>query len=205
MKALECGFERSLWRAGRSAVAGIDEAGRGPLAGPAVAAAVVFPPEVWILGVDDSKLLGAARREELYDVIRSCAADVGIGIVSHTDIDRLNIYQATMRAMTAAVSALRQTPSHLLVDGPRFTHPAVPATAVIDGDARCFSIAAASIVAKVTRDRMMVEFARAYPAYGFEKHKGYGTPGHLRAIREFGPSPIHRRSFRMPSRGNDAG
>lgn len=205
MKGLDCGFERSLWRAGRSAVAGIDEAGRGPLAGPVVAAAVVFPPEVWIHGVDDSKLLGAGKRDELYDVIMECAADTGIGVVSHLEIDELNIYQATMKAMTGAVSALRCPPSHLLVDGPRFSHSVIPATAVIDGDARCFSIAAASIVAKVTRDRMMVEFARSYPEYGFEKHKGYGTPGHLSAIREFGPCPIHRKSFRMPSRRTGAG
>jgi ribonuclease HII len=205
VKALECGFERALWKEGLSAVAGIDEAGRGPLAGPVVAAAVVFPPEVWIQGVDDSKALGASRREELYDIILGCATDVGIGIVSHDEIDEINIYRATMKAMTGAVSALRRQPGHLLVDGPRFHHPVIPATAVVGGDARCFSIAAASIVAKVTRDRIMVDFAGSYPAYGFERHKGYGTPAHLRAIREFGPCRIHRKSFRMPPRESGGG
>jgi len=205
VKALDCRFERTHWHSGRLEVAGIDEAGRGPLAGPVVAAAVVFPPEVWILGVDDSKVLVAAKREELYEVIRNCSTDIGIGIVSHGEIDELNIYQATMKAMTVAVSALRREPSHLLVDGPRYNHPAIPATAVINGDARCFSIAAASIVAKVTRDRMMVDFAQIYPVYGFERHKGYGTRAHLSAIREFGPCPIHRKSFRMPTRGTGAG
>jgi len=204
VRDLDCGFERSLWKSGRGAVAGIDEAGRGPLAGPVVAAAVVFPPEVWIHGVDDSKLLGAARREELEEVIRNCAAEVGVGIVSHTEIDELNILRATMKAMHTAVDALRSVPGHLLVDGPRFEHPGIPATAVIDGDARCFSIAAASIIAKVTRDRLMKEYALRYPAYGFEKNKGYGTTAHMEAIRNFGPCPIHRRSFRMPARRSGA-
>jgi len=203
--ALECGFERTLWKRGRTAVAGIDEAGRGPLAGPVVAAAVVFPPEVWIQGVDDSKALRETKREELYDVIRKCASGVGVGVVSHEEIDRINIYQATMKAMREAVGALGTAPGHLLVDGPRFEHPEIPVTAVVGGDARCFTIAAASIIAKVTRDRMMAEYALEYPRYGFERHKGYGTPAHLRVLRELGPTPIHRKSFRMPSRVNGEG
>jgi ribonuclease HII len=181
-------------------VAGIDEAGRGPLAGPVVAAAVVFPPEVWIQGVDDSKALTAARRERLFGIIMECSEDVGIGIVTHEEIDALNIYRATMKAMHDAVARLRLPPGHLLVDGPRFSHPLIPSTAVVGGDARCFSIAAASIVAKVTRDRLMAEYGRIYPEYGFARHKGYGTAAHMEAIREFGPCPIHRSSFRLPPR-----
>ncbi len=201
MKALDCGYERELWKGGRTAVAGIDEAGRGPLAGPVVAAAVIFPPEVWIQGVDDSKVLSATRREMLHDVIRHCALDVGVGIVSHVEIDEINIYRATMAAMCRAVAALKQVPAHLLVDGPRFEHPGIPSTALVKGDARCFSIAAASIIAKVTRDRIMEEYSRSYPEYGFARHKGYGTAAHMEAIRTFGPCQIHRKSFRMPSRG----
>lgn len=200
MKELDCGHERARWSAGIRRVAGIDEAGRGPLAGPVVAAAVVFPAEVWIQGVDDSKLLTARRREELHDVIRACAEDVGVGIVSPADIDALSIGAATLRAMHEAVAGLRTVPGHLLVDGPRFSHPAIPSTAIVDGDARCFAVAAASIVAKVTRDRIMEEYSRIYPEYGFARHKGYGTAAHLEAIRRHGPSPIHRESFRLPSR-----
>lgn len=205
MQGLDCGFERRHWNAGTALVAGIDEAGRGPLAGPVVAAAVVFPPEVWIQGVDDSKLLGAPARERLHDVILSCAADVGVASVSHEEIDSLNILRATFKAMRDAVSRLRVAPGHLLVDGPRFDHPAIPCTPVVDGDARCFSIAAASIVAKVTRDRLMEEYARRWPEYGFARHKGYGTPAHLEALRKYGPCPIHRRSFRLPAREGGTG
>ncbi len=201
MKHLECSFERTRWAAGIRRVAGIDEAGRGPLAGPVVAAAVVFPEEVWIQGVDDSKILSAKQRERLYDVIMKCAEDVGVGIVSHTEIDELNIFRATIKAMHDAVALLRQPPGHLLVDGPRFGHSYIPSTPIVDGDARCFAIAAASIVAKVTRDRIMEEYGLLYPEYGFARHKGYGTAAHMEAIRKFGPCPIHRTSFRLPSRG----
>ncbi len=200
MKDLECGFERVCWSAGIQRVAGIDEAGRGPLAGPVVAAAVVFPEEVWIHGVDDSKLLDAPERERLYGVIERCALDVGVGIVSHTEIDEINIHRATIKAMHDAVAVLKQPPGHLLVDGPRFSHPVIPNTPIIDGDARCFSVAAASIIAKVTRDRIMQEYERIYPGYGFGRHKGYGTAAHMEAIRRLGPCPIHRMSFRLPSR-----
>ena len=179
MKGLDCAFERVRWAEGIRRVAGIDEAGRGPLAGPVVAAAVVFPPEVWIQGVDDSKALNPKRRERLFDVILGCAEDVGVGIVYHEEIDTINILRATIKAMHDAVALLQTPPGHLLIDGPRFSHPAIPSTAIVGGDARCFAIAAASIVAKVTRDRMMEEYERLYPGYGFARHKGYGTAAHL--------------------------
>lgn len=195
MKDLSCHFERALWRTGATAVAGIDEAGRGPVAGPVVAAAVVFPPEVWIHGVEDSKILSAREREALFGVVHGCATGVGVGVVPHDEIDRNGIARATLRAMHEAVEMLPVAPAHLLVDGPRFEHPRIPNTAVVDGDARCFSIAAASIIAKVTRDRMMMEYAEMYPEYGFDRHKGYGTAAHREAIRAHGPSPIQRLSF----------
>lgn len=198
MKHLDCAFERRHWASGTALVAGIDEAGRGPLAGPVVAAAVVFPPEVWIQGVDDSKVLDAGRRARLFDVITACAAGVGVAVVSREEIDELNIWRATVKAMHDAVSNLGAPPGHLLVDGPRFAHPSIPSTPVVDGDAKCFSIAAASIVAKVTRDRLMAEYDGLYPGYGFARHKGYGTAAHMEAIRTLGPCPIHRRSFRLP-------
>jgi len=200
MKGLDCAFERRHWASGIDLVAGIDEAGRGPLAGPVVAAAVVFPAETWIQGVDDSKALRPAERARLYDVIIGCAREVGVAVVSHQEIDAINIYRATMKAMHDAVSRLGHPPGHLLVDGPRFTHPAIPSTAVVGGDAKCFSIAAASIVAKVTRDRLMEEYDRIYPGYGFARHKGYGTAAHMAAIRTRGPCAIHRTSFRLPAR-----
>jgi ribonuclease HII len=204
MKQLDCAFERRHWAAGTARVAGIDEAGRGPLAGPVVAAAVVFPPEVWIQGVDDSKVLDAATRERLFDVIAGCAVQIGVGVVSHAEIDELNIYRATIKAMHDAVSKLGTPPGHLLVDGPRFAHPFIASTPVVDGDAKCFSIAAASVIAKVTRDRLMKEYDRLYPVYGFARHKGYGTAAHMEAIRLHGPCPIHRRSFRLPERSGEA-
>ena len=193
-------FERSFWNSGLTHLAGIDEAGRGPLAGPVVAAAVVFPKEVWIEGVDDSKKLTPNRREELFEIIQKHATSVGVGIVSHEIIDRVNIYQATMQAMSEAVGRLTVLPQHLLIDGPRYHKKDIPYTAIIGGDAKCFSIAAASIVAKVCRDRIMMAFHKEYPQYGFASHKGYGTPGHLDALRRFGPCDIHRRSFSMPSK-----
>jgi ribonuclease HII len=200
MKGLDCAFERRHWAAGTAMVAGIDEAGRGPLAGPVVAAAVVFPAEVWIQGVDDSKALDPAARAALFEVIAGSAEDFSVAVVSHEEIDALNIYRATIKAMHDAVAGLRRSPGHLLVDGPRFSHPGIPSTAVVGGDAKCFTIAAASIMAKVSRDRLMVEYDRVYPGYGFAKHKGYGTAAHMEAIRLRGPCPIHRRSFRLPAR-----
>ena len=194
-------FENRMRRRGIGTVAGVDEAGRGPLAGPVVAAAVVFAGEPGIEGIDDSKKLSPRRREELFEMIGACAAGVGIGIVSPAMIDELNIYRATMEAMRRAISNLAFQPGHLLIDGPRYHDSSIPFTPIVGGDAKCMSIAAASIVAKVSRDRIMVELDSRYPQYGFAKHKGYGTAQHLSAIRQFGPCEIHRKTFRMPALG----
>jgi ribonuclease HII len=187
--------ERELWRNGLTRVAGVDEVGVGPLAGPVVAAAVIVPPSMQLRGVDDSKLLTAALREELAAKIQASALAVGIGIVDVADIDRLNIYHAALEAMRRAVEALPVPPEHIVVDARQIPNVTVPQTPLIDGDARCYSVAAASIVAKVTRDRLMRELHELYPQYGFRENMGYGTPRHLAAVEEFGPSPVHRRSF----------
>jgi ribonuclease HII len=177
-------------------VAGIDEAGRGPLAGPVVAAAVVLDVRFVPDGLDDSKKVPAPLRAELHDVILATAS-VGIGVASVEEIDRLNILWATMLAMERALSALPVVPRHALVDGDRLPHGlGCPATAVIGGDALCASIAAASIVAKVHRDRMMAELALAHPHYGWERNVGYSTPDHFAALRRHGATVHHRRSFR---------
>ncbi|MGN0505515.1 MAG: ribonuclease HII [Lachnospiraceae bacterium] len=178
-----------------SAICGIDEVGRGPLAGPVVAAAVILPRPCNILYLNDSKQLSEAKREELYDVIITQAVAVGIGVVSHTRIDEINILQATYEAMRQAVGKLSVVPDLLLNDA--VTIPGLPMKQVpiIKGDAKSSSIAAASIVAKVTRDRMMVELDRFYPGYGFASNKGYGSKEHIHAIQTLGPSDIHRRSF----------
>jgi ribonuclease HII len=197
-------FEHTLRNAGIGLIAGVDEAGRGPLAGPVVAAAVIFGPSCVIEGVDDSKKLPPARRAQLFDRINSLAIAVGVGVLAPGEIDELNIYRASMRAMEQAVARLVPSPQHLLIDGPRYLDRSIPFTAVVDGDARCFSIAAASIIAKVTRDRIMTELDAQFPLYGFAQHKGYGTPGHLAALRKYGPSPVHRKSFRMPGREGGA-
>ena len=187
--------ERELWRNGLTRVAGVDEVGVGPLAGPVVAAAVIVPPNMKLRGVDDSKLLTAALREELAVKIEASALGVGIGIVDVADIERLNIYHAALEAMRRAVEALPVPPEHIVVDARQIPNMTVPQTPLIDGDARCYSVAAASIVAKVTRDRVMRELHERYPQYGFRENMGYGTPRHLAALEEFGPSPVHRRSF----------
>ena len=176
-------------------VAGIDEAGRGPWAGPVVAAAVILPADRAPDGIDDSKRLSRDRRAELYERIRA-AATVGVGEASVDEIDALNVLQATMLAMCRAVEALGTPPSHALVDGNRLPDLACPARAVIGGDSRSLSIAAASIVAKETRDRIMRRLARLHPGYGWECNAGYGTPEHARALDALGPTPHHRRSFR---------
>ena len=175
-------------------VAGVDEAGRGPLAGPVVAAAVILPARGVPRGIDDSKKLPAAERARLCARLHGCAL-VGIGIVEPAEIDTLNIYWATMKAMTLAVEALGCPPGHILVDGNRLPRWTWQATAIVGGDAKSLSIAAASIVAKHTRDEIMIRAAEAHPHYGWHSNKGYGAPEHLRALREFGPSPLHRRSF----------
>jgi ribonuclease HII len=188
-------FEADLWKAGIRNIAGVDEAGRGPLAGPVVAAAVILPERCYIEGVDDSKKLVAAKRERLFDIICERAIAVGTGVVSHLDIDEVNILQATFRAMHRAIDSLSARPGHLLIDGNRFSGRGIPFTTIVDGDALCHSIAAASIIAKVTRDRLMIEQDKLYPEYGFARHKGYGTAQHRAAIEQHGLCPIHRRSF----------
>ncbi len=179
-------------------VAGVDEAGRGPLAGPVVAAAVILPAKGTPRGIDDSKKLSAAERERLCGLIQTRAV-YGIGIVEPEEIDRLNIYWATMKAMTLAVDALVAklgcTPGHVLVDGNRLPRWNYPATAIVGGDAHSLSIAAASVVAKHTRDGIMLEHAAAHPQYNWHSNKGYGCARHLAALREYGATPIHRRSF----------
>ncbi len=188
-------YERHLHELGCKRVAGVDEAGRGPLAGPVVAAAAVFPPGTVIPGVDDSKKISPKRREELYAVITREALAYGIGAVDHETIDRVNILNATFEAMHRALAALPFRPDHVLIDGNRFRSDQYAFTTIVDGDALCFSIAAASILAKVWRDRLMIEYDRVYPGYGFARHKGYGTPQHLRALGDLGECAIHRRSF----------
>jgi ribonuclease HII len=191
--------EDSLRRSGLR-VAGIDEAGRGPLAGPVVAAAVVFPAGTFITGVNDSKKLTPRARAGLFDEIMIRALSVGVGSVDNTVIDDINILNATFLAMDGAVGSLSIRPGHLIIDGnlfrPGIATSGIPFTTVVGGDGECFSIAAASIVAKVTRDRLMEEFDREYPGYGFAQHKGYGTADHREAILRLGLCPIHRRSFR---------
>lgn len=187
--------EEALWQCGIRHVAGVDEAGRGPLAGPVVAAAVIFPPGLLIAGVDDSKRLSPGRREELFGIIQAHAVTIGVGIVGHAEIDQINILQATFKAMHGALTSLAVPPEHILVDGNRFAGSGVPFTVIVDGDACCHAIAAASIIAKVTRDRLMCEYDLRYPGYGFARHKGYGTAAHREALALLGACPIHRRSF----------
>jgi ribonuclease HII len=190
-------LESQLWTAGTDLIAGIDEAGRGPLAGPVVAAAVIFPPYASIPGVRDSKTLTARQRDALYQKISQNAFSVGVGIIGSEEIDRINILKATLKAMKQAVDQLNITPLHLLVDGNQLPDCPMKMTAVVGGDRHCFCIAAASIIAKVTRDRLMVQYHRQFPVYGFDRHKGYGTRFHINAIRTHGYSPIHRRSFHV--------
>lgn len=187
--------ERSLRRKGIRRIAGVDEAGRGPLAGPVVAAACLFPPRTTIDGVDDSKRLAPKRRAQLYEELKRSGIPIGVGIVDSTEIDLINIYQATIRAMLAAVESLGEPPDYLLVDGLQLPHPSIPAEKVIGGDGLCHAIAAASIVAKEVRDRIMEEYDLQYPEYGFARHKGYGTELHREMLRKYGPSPIHRQTF----------
>ena len=196
-------FEQEAWSAGSLRVAGVDEAGRGPLAGPVVAAAVVFDREFLeaeasrsLAGIDDSKQLSASRRESWFDRLASCPrAQIGVASASVEEIDSLNILRATLLAMARAVGRLLPPPDLALVDGLPVQGLPIAHRAIVGGDASSLSIASASIVAKVTRDRLMVELAARYPAYGFERHKGYGTPAHLDALRRHGPCPAHRRSF----------
>ena len=186
-------FEREY--DGGSLICGVDEAGRGPLAGPVTAGAVILPKDCTILYLNDSKKLSEKRREELFLEIREKAVSYSVGIVGPERIDEINILQATYEAMRQAVSGLGVVPDLLLNDAVTIPELAIPQVPIIKGDAKSVSIAAASILAKVTRDHLMEEYDRQFPQYGFAKHKGYGTAAHVAAIREFGPCPIHRRSF----------
>ncbi|MCC2254908.1 ribonuclease HII [Ruminococcus sp. CLA-AA-H200] len=176
-------------------ICGIDEAGRGPLAGPVVAGAVILPKDCEILYLNDSKKLTAAKREELYDEIMEKAIATGIGMASPARIDEINILQATYEAMREAVSKLSSVPDLLLNDAVTIPDMIIPQVPIIKGDAKSVSIAAASILAKVTRDRLMVQYDEILPGYGFARHKGYGSKEHIDAIRKLGPTPIHRQSF----------
>lgn len=188
-------YERQAYEKGYTYVCGIDEAGRGPLAGPVVAAAVILPPNKKIMYLNDSKQVSAKLREQLYDTIMEEAIGVGVGIVSPARIDEINILQATYEAMRYAVAELAQQPEVLLVDAVKIPELDLLQVPIVKGDAKSMSIAAASIIAKVTRDRMMVMYDELYPQYGFAEHKGYGSRKHYDALHAYGVSPIHRRSF----------
>ena len=189
-------YEENAVNAGYKVVCGIDEAGRGPLAGPVHAAAVILPIGLEIEGLNDSKKLSEKKREQLFDVICEKAIDYSIGVATEKEIDEINILNATFLAMHRAVEGLKIKPDYALIDGNQYPKiPFVTEETVVKGDAKSMSIAAASILAKVSRDRFMLEKAKEYPEYCFEKHKGYGTKVHYEAIKEFGPSPMHRLTF----------
>ncbi len=189
--------EKSLLEKGYNFVAGVDEAGRGPLAGPVVAAAVIFPMGITIDGVDDCKKLSPKRRELLFDEIIASGAICAVGVIDNFTIDKINILRASLLAMRKAVTALKEKPEFILVDGP-YTIPniEVPQFAIIGGDALCCSISAASIIAKVTRDRIMDKYQEIYPDFSFSLHRGYPTAKHIEELRTYGPTEIHRRTFR---------
>ena len=188
-------FERQLWTAGKEYVAGVDEVGRGPLAGPVVTAAVILPHDFSLLGVDDSKKLTPKKRDELFDQIKEAAVCFAIGRREPARIDEINILEATKEAMLDAVNALSVRPDHVLIDAVSLKGLQMPQTAIIKGDARSVSIAAASIIAKVTRDREMEAMAKVWPGYAFESNKGYGTAAHYQGLAKLGPCPIHRKTF----------
>jgi ribonuclease HII len=188
-------FESAAWRRGVTRLAGVDEAGRGPLAGPVVAAAVVLTPGTRIAGVDDSKRLLAEERERLFDIIQARALAVGISVVDHLTIDRINILQATRLAMAQALASLAMEPELVLTDFVEVPGLGCPQRNLVDGDRRSASIAAASIIAKVTRDRIMEAADRDFPLYGFARHKGYATPEHRGALERHGPCSLHRQTF----------
>lgn len=189
MKEFESGYEAHIL------LCGIDEAGRGPLAGPVVAGAVILPVDCEILFLNDSKKLSEKRREALFEEVAEKAVSYGVGIVNPGVIDEINILQATYEAMRQAISKLEVKPDVLLNDAVRIPDVDIEQIPIVKGDAKSVSIAAASIMAKVTRDHMMIEYDKLYPEYGFAKHKGYGTAAHIAALKEYGPCPIHRRSF----------
>ena len=188
-------YEKEAFSQGFSLIGGMDEAGRGPLAGPVVAACVILDPSKPVLGVNDSKKLSPKRRQELKKEIEEKAIAIGVGIVDEKRIDEINILEATKEAMRMAVSNLKVTPDMLFIDAVHLPGVSMEQRSIIKGDALSVSIAAASIIAKETRDEMMVKMDETYPGYGFAKHKGYGTKEHIQAIQKMGPCPIHRRSF----------
>lgn len=188
-------YEEQAYNEGLSLVAGVDEAGRGPLAGPVVAAAVMLPRGVFIEHLNDSKKLSPQRRAALYEEIREKAAAIGVGIIDEKKIDEINIYNATLLAMEQAVASLKPRPDILLIDALKLKNINITQLSIIKGDAKSISIAAASIIAKVTRDRLLVELDKRFPLYGFCEHKGYGTEEHISAIKKYGICPIHRISF----------
>ncbi len=189
-------IENELYKQGIQAICGIDEAGRGPLAGPVVVAAVIMPKDSMIEGVNDSKKVSEKKREALYDTILEEAISYGVGIISQQEIDEINILNATKKGLTTAIRQLQTKPDRIIVDAlNKIDTCGIPYTSIIKGDAKCYSIAAASIIAKVTRDRIMRQWDEIYPQYGFAKHKGYGTKAHMDAIKAYGICPIHRISF----------
>jgi len=196
-------FENECYTQGASYIAGVDEVGRGPLAGPVLACAVILPKMILIEGIDDSKKLSAKKRENLAKIIKESALAVSIGMADVRTIDNINIYQATVQAMTDAVNGLKVIPDVILIDAMKLPAVSTAQRAIIKGDSLSMSIAAASIVAKVTRDKMMDAYHEIYPVYGFDRHKGYGTEKHIEAIRQYGLCPIHRRSFAAKFAGVD--
>lgn len=196
-------IEKECHQQGYLLICGVDEAGRGPLAGPVCAAAVILPEETEIPGLTDSKKLSDKKRRELFPLIQEKAIAYGIGMASQQEIDEINILQATFLAMKRALAQLSVQPDFALIDGNRETDFGLPVRTVVKGDSLSANIAAASILAKVTRDDLMVEMAKTYPRYGFDVHKGYGTKAHYAALREFGPCDIHRMTFLKKFYGND--
>ncbi|MEI6609516.1 MAG: ribonuclease HII [Deltaproteobacteria bacterium] len=196
-------YEKLAYLEGYRYVAGVDEVGRGPLAGPVVAAAVIFPQEFRNKEINDSKKLSAAKRETLYDVIRNEAIAVGVGVVESDVIDQINILRASLQAMSEAVQELDTMPDYLLVDGLHRVPLLTPQKPIVKGDALSISIAAASIIAKVSRDRIMEMYHRQFPKYNFIRNKGYGTEEHRIALKEFGMCKIHRRSFHLKNRNTN--
>ena len=188
-------LENEIYDEGITLLCGVDEAGRGPLAGPVCAAAVILPRNCVIPGLNDSKKMTEKKREALYDVILESAVSCGIAFATVEEIEEHNILAATFMAMNRAIAQLDPRPELALIDGNRNTDIRLPSRCIVGGDGKCADIAAASVLAKVTRDRYMLQMAEQYPEYGFEKHKGYGTKAHYEAIRQYGPSPIHRPSF----------
>ncbi|MDE6240918.1 MAG: ribonuclease HII [Anaeroplasmataceae bacterium] len=188
-------FEEKLYDEGYHLICGVDEAGRGPLAGPVVVASCILPPFLRIEGINDSKQISAKKREELFKIIIKNAIDYKIVFISEKDVDELNIYQATKKGMLEAIGGLNTQPDYALIDAMPLGELKIPHNSIIHGDARCASVAAASILAKVTRDEYMEKMDVKYPNYGFKKHKGYGTKAHLEALEKYGPCEIHRKTY----------